>query len=156
MSRHCVTIDGINEILNNMKRLGENLTEIVDESLKESAEKIAGDVKQNITSVGAVDTGLMRESVNVKHAGDCVWIVNSPREYSIFVEFGTGTAGDPAVPHTTRPKWVYFNNSLGEYRTAYPQAARPFMRPAFASNEKYVSVKLKKDILTAFWNGVKK
>lgn len=155
MTRHCVTISNIDGLLNNMKRLGQNITEIVDNSLKESTEKIAGDAKAQITAKGAVDMGLLRNDINVRKEGECVWVVNSPTEYAIFVEFGTGSAGDPAVPHTTRPKWVYFSERAGDFRTAYPQAPRPFMRPAFAQNQKYVSVKLKQDIINAWKEGLK-
>ena len=56
--------------------------------------------------------------------------IECPAEYGLFIEYGTGVKGDPEIPHTSKEKWVYFNERKQEFRTGYPLHPRPFMRPA--------------------------
>ena len=131
------------------------LHERVDSLLRIGEKKVKEKIKTVTTSYNgrvykAYDTGQLHNGIVVRKLNSCQWQVAATTEHSIFVEFGTGSAGDPAVPHTARPKWVYFSNIDGEYRTAYPQPARPYMRPAFAESKGHIVESLRTDIIDAF------
>lgn len=51
-------------------------------------------------------------------------------DYAVYVEFGTGTKGDPSVPHTAKPYWTY-QLPNGRFIRTSGMEARPFLRPAF-------------------------
>ena len=145
-----VTITGLEKIVNNLRYLGNNVEQIIDKSLEKSANTMTQVVKDKITQVGAVNTGAMREDTKAQKYGLCRYAVVCPAPYAIYIEYGTGNAGDPTVAHTARDRWVYFNQYLGEYRTAYAQAARPFMRPAFAEYKDVIVANTRRAILAAW------
>lgn len=158
MALHNVDIKGLNAVTSKLKALGTDLTQIVDNSLKTSAQFLEAEVKRKTQTVTAVynghtykayDTGELARGIITRKTADCQWQVAATAEHSIFVEFGTGSAGDPAVAHTARPKWVYFSELDGEYRTAYPQPPRSFMRSAFAENKDHIIHQLRNDIVKA-------
>lgn len=95
---------------------------------------------KKITRQGAVDTGALRNSVEtaediiVRDTDTTVTMgIECTSEYGIFIEYGTGVKGDPAVPHTDKQSWVY-RSPDGKFHRAYPQHPRPFMRPALYDN----------------------
>lgn len=161
MAVHNVTIKGLNALINGLKALGADLPTVVDNSLKDSSEYLKRKVQEKTHTVTATynghtykayDTGQLSRGIIVRKMSQCQWQVAATTEHSIFVEFGTSIAGDPVVPHTARPKWVYFSKLDNGYRTAYPQPPRPFMRPAFAENSGYIIDALKTDIANAYAN----
>lgn len=158
MALHNVDIKGLNAVTSKLKALGADLPQIVDKSLETSAESLKRAVQEKTRTVTAsynghvykaYDTGQLARGIITRKTAQCQWQVAATAEHSIFVEFGTGSAGDPAVAHTARPKWVYFSELDGEYRTAYPQPARPYMRPAFAENKDRIVYQLRNDIVQA-------
>lgn len=154
MAAHCVTIKGLSEMVRKLRALGQNVDKIADNSLHRSAYDLKREVEDRIEAVGAVDTGRLRNSITIKKIAECQYAVGTDVEYAPPIEFGTGFMGDPAVPHTTRSRWVYFNPAKGEYRTAYPQPARPFMRPAFNAKRDVVMLNLTNAITKAWSKGV--
>lgn len=79
---------------------------------------IEGDAKQ----ICAVDTGLLRASINTKsETKDTKTVANvgTNVEYAPYIEFGTGQQGDTSVPHNT------------SWKGMPPQ---PFLRPALDHN----------------------
>jgi len=93
-------------------------------------------------------TGNLRNSVEtaqdvILRTGDATVSIGiaSSADYALFIEYGTGALGDPAIPHTSKPKWFYFGPD-GSPHWGYPQHPRPFMRPAL-----YDNVSLFKDII---------
>ena len=153
-----VEIKGLNKIVGQLQRLGHNVNTIADNSLQQSAYAVKREVENNIQTVTAthnghlykaVDTGQLLRSIHIEKLGLCRYAVGTAVEHAPYVEFGTGSAGDPVVAHTMRPKWVYFDTRIGEYRTAYPQPPRPFMRPAFISMKSVVTMNLTRAIIAA-------
>lgn len=153
-----VEIKGLQKIVGQLQRLGHNVNTIADNSLQQSAYAVKREVENNIQTVTAthnghlykaVDTGQLLRSIHIEKLGLCRYAVGTAVEHAPYVEFGTGSAGDPAVAHTMRPKWVYFDTRIGEYRTAYPQPPRPFMRPAFISMKSVVTMNLTRAIIAA-------
>ena len=59
--------------------------------------------------------------------------ITSHAEYSVYVEYGTGWKGDPAVPHTSRKSWAYYDED-GKMRIGAPQRPNPYMRTALAQS----------------------
>ncbi len=147
MAAHCVSIKGLDAIMKQLDRLGANLPEIVDKSLQSSAEFLTGKVKEKITEFGAVDTGAMRNDTAWKKKGLCSYVVTCPKKYAIFVEFGTGSLGDPAVAHNTSDLTTYTRNGQAVVAPFKPHPPRPFMRTAFAENKDKIKQKLQYDIL---------
>lgn len=145
-----VEINGLQAMIKKLESLGKNVDKIVDNSISESAGQVKRETEKNIQNVGAVDTGELLRDINVKKFGICRYAVGTGVEYAPYVEFGTGSEGDPAVAHTAKAKWVYYNKNIGEYRTAYPQPPRPFLRPAFDSL-KDVIVQNTTNAITAAW-----
>ena len=91
-----------------------------------------------ITMQGAVDTGNLRNSVQttediiVRDTDTQVSIgIECTTDYGLFIEFGTGIKGDPAIPHVDKSAWYAPDpDEPGEFILRFAQHPRPFMRPA--------------------------
>lgn len=59
------------------------------------------------------------------------WVVETNVEYAIFVEFGTGKLGDPAVPHTSKDSWTYYSDELKRFITTHGQEPAAMFRTGF-------------------------
>lgn len=106
----------------------------------------------HLTRHGAVDTGLLRNSVmsescEFSERDDTTVSVGIKTDvhYAMFIEYGTGPLGDPEVPHTDKMQWVY-PAPEGGFKTAHSQPARPFMRPALYDNRDAFVEIIAKDI----------
>lgn len=82
-----------------------------------------GDVKDEITDVGAVDTGRLRSSIAHQVDGDSVE-VGTNVNYAVYVHEGTGKY---AIGGGTR---VYRDPATGQFRMGYPQKPRRFLKNA--------------------------
>lgn len=158
-----VSITGLQKMISKLNDLGRDVEKIVDESLEKSAYDIKREIEKNIQSVSvaynghtytATDTGNLFRHIYVEKLGLCRYAIGTNVPYAPMVEYGTGSAGDPSVSHTTRPKWVYYNPIKEGYRTAYPQPARPYMRPAFETKKSAVTLNLTNAITKAWAEGV--
>lgn len=147
-----IEIKGLQGVMSRLNNLGKNVDTIVDNSLQKSAYNIKRAAENNIQSAGATDTGRLLRSITVEKLGNCKYAVGTNVEYAPYIEFGTGFKGDPAVAHTSKIKWVYRDVS-GQYHTAYPQPARPYLRPAFVANRQAVKDAIVRDIIKAAAGG---
>ena len=147
-----IEIKGLQGVINRLRALGKDLDMVVDNSLHKSAYNVKRQTENNIEAVGAVDTGRLRNSIVVEKVDKCRYAVGTNVEYAPPVEFGTGFKGDPAVAHTSKIKWVYCDPG-GQFHTAYPQPARPFLRPAFEAKRQEITDDLVRDILKAATGG---
>lgn len=154
-----VEIKGLQALTERLQRLGRDTDAIVDNSLNQSAEQIRKQAQINIQNMsvsynGAIydakETGQLMREQHVERLGSCRYAVGTFVEYAPYVEFGTGSAGDPIVPHTARTKWTYYDDILGGFRTAYPRPPCPFLRPAFETYRNRVA----KDIYAALLKAV--
>ncbi len=157
-----VEIKGLQGTINKLNRLGKNIDTVVDNSLHKSAYDIKREIEKNIQTASvsnnghtykATDTGRYLRSIHIEKLGNCRYAIGTNIEYAPMVEFGTGSAGDPAVAHTAKPKWVYFNPAVGDFRTAYPQPPRPSFRPAFETKKSVVTMNLTRAIINAASGG---
>lgn len=147
-----VTITGLAKIVNNLRTLGNNVEQIVDKSLEESSVMLEGKVKDKITAVGAVDTGAMREDTKAKKLGICRYAVVCPKAYAVFIEYGVGSLGDPAVAHNVSDITARIDKVTGKAKLVHfaPRAPRPFMRPAFAENRDVIMQNTRRAIIEAY------
>lgn len=141
-------------MISKLNEVGRDVDKLTDNSLNKSAYDIKREVEKDIQLVGAVDTGNLFRHIYVEKLGTCRYAVGTNVKYAVPVEFGTGDKGDPAVAHTARPRWVYYSPAAGGFRTAYPQPARPFIRPAFDTKRSVVTLNLTNAITKAWSEGV--
>lgn len=94
--------------------------------------------------------GQLRNSIVVAHEPDGGTVVAATAAHAIFVEFGTGYRGNPAVAHTTKKQWFVPVSAINpadarryhfrkvavgraggkEFYIVRPQRPQPFMAPA--------------------------
>ena len=86
----------------------------------------------------AVDTGTLKRSITSRVEGNSA-IIGTNVEYAAYVEFGTGSKGDPSVAHTTKKHWTYCVN--GKFYTTHGQAPKPFLVPALKNNIEKIKAK---------------
>lgn len=130
-------VEGLEGLLNKLNTLGVNTDKIVNKALYQGAQKIQGDAKRLIEAKGAFDTGRLHGSISVEAIPNG-YAIGTDVEYADCIEYGTGSKGDPTVPHTTRKYWRYKDKN-GNWYTSHGMKARPYLRPALNINKKYVS-----------------
>lgn len=130
-------LEGLDGLLNKLNTLGVDTDKIVNKALYQGAQKIQGDAKRIIKAVNAFDTGRLHGSISVEAIPNG-YAIGTNVEYAPYVEYGTGPLGDPTVPHTTRKYWRYKDEN-GNWHTSHGMKARPYLRPAFNTNKRYVS-----------------
>lgn len=91
-----------------------------------------GYAKENITSLKAVDTGNLRNSIahKVDPSEKCVYI-GSNVEYAPYVELGTGKYADGG----RKDPWVY-QDTEGKWHHTHGQRAKPYLKPAVADHKR--------------------
>ena len=99
----------------------------VNQALGRGAARIQAQVKL----LTPVDTGNLRNKIIAQQEKFMQWVVETNVEYAIFVEFGTGKLGDPAVPHTSKDSWTYYSDELKRFVTTHGQAPAAMFRTGF-------------------------
>lgn len=100
-------------------------------ALEAVGKQAEGDVKDEITDKKIVDTGRLRSSITHLVDGDSVE-VGTNVNYAVYVHEGTGKYA--VGGGTTKERWVYRNELTGEFRMAYPQRPRRFLKNAVERN----------------------
>lgn len=136
----------IRELIKKMQSVRADSGKFLDRALLRGGEKIRG----NAVLLCRVDTGELRNSIRVQRIAPGVVTVGTNKEYAIFVEYGTGTQGDPGVPHTAKLLWRW-QDEQGNWHTSHGQKAQSFLRAAVGKNEEkkiyaIVAEELRKDI----------
>lgn len=120
---------GFDELLDCISALENSLPNEMEQIVEQVANKAVSYARE----LAPVDTGRLRQSImyRIDAIDDGLkLVVFANREYGIYVEYGTGTAGDPSVAHVNKSTWVYYDEERG-FITAHAQPPRPFMYPAF-------------------------
>lgn len=120
-------VKGLDRLIKGLEtRGGKGTAEaVLDQTLHRAAIRIQKQAKENCP----VDTGKLRGSISVEKIPRG-YAVGTNVRYGAYVEFGTGTRGDPSVPHTTRKYWRY-KGADGRFHTTHGMKPRPFLLPAF-------------------------
>lgn len=100
----------------------------VNQLLGRGAENIRGAVV-DLTPTGY--TGNLKNKIIAQQEKFMQWVVETNVEYAIYVEFGTGRNGDPAVPHTSKESWTYYSDELKRFITTHGQEPASMFRTGF-------------------------
>ena len=125
-----IRVEGLNELMKKLQQTRSDSNTVVERGLLRAGNKI----RNKAVLLCPVDTGERRNSIQVEKTAPLTIVVGTNKEYAPYVEFGTGTQGDPAVPHTTKEYWRYQDEN-GEWHTSHGQPAQPFLRPAIDEEE---------------------
>lgn len=118
-------IQGSAELLAKLKALGGDVDRAVEQGLIQGAKTVQASAKQ----LCPVDTGTLRNSIVTQKEEKHAVAVTTNLEYAPYVEFGTGSKGDPSMPHTSKDRWVY-QNDKGQFFITSGQSPQPFLTPA--------------------------
>lgn len=115
-------IQGLDELLANLDRLGGNVKESARKGLERGAKKI----QKNAKMLAPVDTGHLRNSIKTKSEttqdGASAQVFTNT-EYAPYVEFGTGQRGRES--NIDRPEGI-------SYKADWKgQTAQPYMSPSY-------------------------
>lgn len=141
MPEYASKIHGTEELTRKLRSLADLPGYIEQEKAGQIQQLMRTTAVDRLTGQDAVDTGVLRRSVETEACGfterpssGVVSVgIRTDVSYAIFIEYGTGPKGDPAIPHTDKESWVYPTDD-GGFRTAHSQPPRPFMRPALYEN----------------------
>ena len=126
-----IKINGLDEAISRYKAMNIN----IDRTLQNALFKAGQQIEASAKLLCPVDTGELRNSINVVKLENGV-SVGTDCEYAVYQEFGTGSKGNPAVPHTTKVRWTYY--SRGRFFTTSGNYPQPFLQPAFAANSQQI------------------
>ena len=133
------------------------IPEILDDALeKEVSVQVNALLSNSAKDLAPVDTGTLRQMIDTdgfayRTPEGVTMGITSHAHYSIYVEYGTGIKGDPAVPHTSKAFWFSYNPNYDDTRREcadnpkflmwFAQEPNPFMRNALKSTRK-IAVRL--------------
>lgn len=120
----------VQQLIQKMKAMRSDSDAVLRRGLLKAGEKVRG----NVVLLCPVDTGELRNSIKVQSTAPLTVSVGTNKEHAVFVEFGTGTQGDPAVQHTSKQSWRW-QDEQGNWHTSHGSPAQPFLRPALKENE---------------------
>lgn len=121
------------QVTNNIVQAQAQLIANMNNALKSVGFYIEGEAKKKIRDNGSVDTGFLLNSViSEVDLQEKLVRVGSDKNYSVFVEKGTGIH---AVDHNGRQTpWVYADPDTGKFIKTHGQEAKPFLAPAAEDN----------------------
>jgi len=135
-----VEVTGLQSLIRKLDSLGADTNAIIKKGLHQGAKAIQADAKELVPK----KTGRLAGSISVEKTS-AGYAVGTNTKYAPFVEFGTGTEGDPAYPHTQRSAWRY-RDEQGKWHYVKAMKPRPYMQPAFKKNKTRV-VKIVRNLL---------
>lgn len=156
-----ITID-ISELEELEKVLGQAAEGVKDHLMTDTGALIRELLSTQAKNLAPVRTGTLRQMIqtaadgNATKDGDTVSnYIKSGANYSIFVEYGTGFRGDPAIPHTTKRVWFqpnpnYVPGKGSPFIMRFPQKPQPYMRPALTDSVDEIKDIIKGDIGQVF------
>lgn len=133
--RMSTRFEGLDSLRRRLSEIRSDSDDVLERGLLKAGEKIRG----RAVMLCPVKTGELRNSIKAQKTAPLTVAVGTNKEYAPYVEYGTGTMGDPAVAHTDKDSWTYMDEN-GEWHTAHGQPAQPFLRPAVREDEVYSTV----------------
>ncbi len=125
----------VQQLIAKMKAIRDDSDRVVERGLLKAGEK----TRSRAVILCPVETGELRNSIKAQKTAPLTVSVGTNKEYAIFVEYGTGTAGDPAVDHTGKESWRW-QDEQGNWHTSHGSPPKPFLRPAVREQEAYDTV----------------
>lgn len=142
-----IEVTGVKALAKKLDALGGNSDAIIMRGLHKGAVKIQADAKKLIEQQDAVDTGRLKGSISVEKIRNGR-LIGTNVEYAPYIEFGTGTEGDPSVSHTQRSSWRYRDED-GNWHYCRAMKPRPYMRTSFSQNKDYVIATVRRELFKA-------
>lgn len=141
-----VDVKGMEKAVADIKKYAADVGERVEKELKVTAQLVRNDAIKNAPVNKRIgEGGQLRRFIVADPVRDYETAVVSQAKYSEYIEYGTGHFGEnPKGGHTTKKRWVYFDELSGEFRIGRPQRPRPFMFPAAESNRQGHAQRIKK------------
>jgi len=133
-----IKIDGIDNVISRLNNACN-----IENALLRGGEIVRAEAQANCPK----DTGRLANSIVVQSEGGNSVVIGPTAEYGIYVEFGTGSKGDPSKPHTSKKGWVYFNESTGGFVYTTGQAPQPFLVPALYDQKEAVIEAIRQGLL---------
>lgn len=131
-------IQGLDKLYSKFKKLDEKAKVGIKEEFAASALAIQSNAKKNVV----VDTGFLRNSINIKSQGNnqsFIYTIGARSKYAPYVEFGTG--GLVSVPNGYEELASMYK---GKGIRKINLRARPFLIPAFEQEKPKLIQRLKK------------
>ena len=125
----------IQQLIAKLKAVRDDSDAVIERGLLKAGEK----TRSRAVLLCPVKTGELRNSIKVQKTAPLTVSVGTNKEYAPYVEYGTGTAGDPAVEHTSKESWRW-QDEQGNWHTSHGSPAQPFLRPAVREQEIYDTV----------------
>ena len=125
----------IQQLISKLKAGRDDSDRVIERGLLKAGEK----TRSRAVLLCPVQTGELRNSIRVQKTAPLTVSVGTNKEYAPYVEYGTGTAGDPEVPHTSKESWRW-QDEQGNWHTSHGQPPQPFLRPAVREQEAYETV----------------
>ena len=97
-----VDLEGFDKLIKTLEGLAGH--DAAEAAMMEGLTKVGNMIQETAKSNCPVDTGQLRNSIEVSKQENVVFIGTNV-EYAPYVEYGTGYLGDPSVNHTTRKRW---------------------------------------------------
>lgn len=125
--------------IDGMAELNEKLRELADSERMKNALTRSGElVRDRARTKCPVRTGYLHDHIEYTVEGDSA-LVGTSVEYAPYVEFGTGSRGDPSVPHTDKKQWTYYSKTLKQFVTTSGQEKHPYLVPALKDSTKEIA-----------------
>lgn len=125
-----IRVEGLDELMKKLRQVSADSNSVVERGLLRAGNK----VRNTAVLLCPVDTGELRNSIQVEKTEPLTVAVGTNLEYAPYVEYGTGTQGDPSVQHTSKESWSYQDDN-GVWHTSHGHPAQPFLRPAVDERE---------------------
>ena len=116
-----IKLEGLDNVLGKLDKLAGGADRGLKKGLLRGGELVRAEAAANCP----VDTARLRESIVVQQKSGNSVTIGPTAEYGIYVEFGTGSKGDPSVSHTTKSGWF---TTISRPADLYTQQARPRSR----------------------------
>jgi len=154
------SVVGLESLLNKLNKLGGNVEETLYNSVAKQTKFVQGEAKE----LCPVDTTDLRESIKEntrKNKNEIVGTVHTNSDHNVYVEFGTGKAGERTNTNTNvnvaykQDKWKVNIPDVGP-RWIEGQPAQPYLYPALKNNEDKILENIKSDVKKAIREVVKR
>lgn len=144
-----IHVDGLDRLIKKLESVRADSNAVVERGLLKAAHRVRVRAVL-LCPVRPKNGGGLRDSIQVTKKAALTVAVGTNKEYAPYVEYGTGTLGDPSVPHTDKKSWCYKGED-GEWYTSHGQEAQPFLRPAVHTEEiiGIVSNEVKREVQNA-------
>ncbi len=130
-----IEVKGLDSLIDKLDGLADG--SLIDKGIALTASLVQSQAKL-LSPVAEEAGGDLRDSIKVSKVKDHTAEVYTNCDHAIFNEYGTGTKGDPEVPHTTKESWTYMGTD-GQFHTTHGMEPRPFMRTAAKAGEEQMA-----------------